>query len=58
MPMRFGILVVVVGLVSGCATPEKEPQGPPASEYSSMPWNTPRPGEGQGMLGGIFDQQR
>jgi len=56
--MRFGILVVVVGLVSGCATPEKEPQGPPASEYSSMPWNTPRPGEGQGMLGGIFDQQR
>jgi hypothetical protein len=31
--------------------PEKKPVGPPGSEVSKIPWNTPISGQGQGQFG-------
>ncbi|MGE9267246.1 MAG: hypothetical protein ACQKBY_04050 [Verrucomicrobiales bacterium] len=49
-------------LVSSCAdqsTAERKPVPPPGSEDgNNMPWNRPQAGEGQGALGGMFDQYR
>jgi len=39
----------LIGL-SSCAEPEKKPVGP-TSENSSIPWNAPIAGQGQGQLG-------
>ncbi|NNC90157.1 MAG: hypothetical protein HKN82_17000 [Akkermansiaceae bacterium] len=52
-----GFVLVTGGaaLLVGCATDEAKPQLP-TSEHSDMPWNTPRPGEGGGAFGGVFDR--
>jgi hypothetical protein len=31
--------------------PEKKPVGPPGTETSKIPWNTPIAGQGQGQFG-------
>lgn len=52
---------VAIGFLAcscGPVTPERRPVPPPGSdEMSSMPWNVPQPGEGQGALGGMMEQR-
>jgi hypothetical protein len=39
------------GLVSCAETAEKRPVGPPTTETSKIPWNSPIAGQGQGQMG-------
>jgi hypothetical protein len=52
----LGMVVLGLGL-TGCGTTGDPPPGPVSTE-SNMPWNTPQPGEGSGMFGGVFSQDR
>jgi len=49
------LLLVVCGTLclGGCATQPAKPTDPP--HVSSMPWNTPAPGEGEGMMGSMIN---
>lgn len=52
--------VVALFVFNSCADKaERTPVPPPGSESANyQPWNVPQPGEGQGALGGMFDQRR
>jgi hypothetical protein len=56
--LLLSLFALVVGLgFSSCAdAPEKKPVGP-VSETSSIPWNSPISGQGQGQLG-MMDQNK
>jgi hypothetical protein len=60
MMHQIGLLFLVVssamGLVSCAAPAEKKPVGP-VSETSSIPWNTPVAGQGQGQFGMLPQNQ-
>ncbi len=58
--MRKDLLILLaLGFLSGCGLEgERKPVGPQGSAESDMPWNRPRPGEGQGAFGGVLDGQR
>jgi hypothetical protein len=47
---------VLSGLSSCADTPEKKPVGP-TSETSSIPWNSPVAGQGQGQFGMLPQNQ-
>jgi hypothetical protein len=49
---RFLLLLVVSGLLSGCAT-EDDP-----TRVSTLPFNRPERWEGQGPMGGMMPQSR
>lgn len=44
------LILPILGSVSCVDAPERKPVGP-VSQNSSIPWNTQRPGDGQGQLG-------
>jgi starvation-inducible outer membrane lipoprotein len=54
----FVLLLIAVSMgLAGCVTPpENKPVGPESSA-SKMPWNTPRPGEGQAQFGGMLQRR-
>ena len=59
--MRKSLLLLLLlpagCLLCSCAVDEgPRPAGPPGSDVSAMPWNTPQPGEGQGMLGHMLNR--
>ena len=56
--MKRCLIVLFVAALAGCASTADDQPRPPVSEHSTMPWNTPRPGEGQGAFGGVFNQYR
>ena len=57
--MRISLLLIgcACALLGSCASDEGPEPLPLSSEHSDMPWNTPQPGEGQGALGGIFENR-
>lgn len=56
--MRFFLISLVLCSLSSCAIREDEKARrvvpPKGSDDSSMPWNVPQEGEGQGVLGGLI----
>ena len=51
------LMLLAGGLFCGCGTDGgTSPVGPQGSDASAMPWNTPQPGEGQGMLGHMLNR--
>jgi len=61
MTMRRIMIVLLVGVglltIGGCITPPDDKPVPPQSSTSRMPWNTPRPGEGQAQFGGMLQRR-
>lgn len=59
--MRRFLLALLAAAVpfgfSGCVTPPEDKPVPPQSSTSRMPWNTPRPGEGQAQFGGMLQRR-
>ena len=59
--MRKGLLILLIAgsgfLVSCGIEQERKPVGPQGSDVSSMPWNRPQPGEGQGMVGDMLNRR-
>ena len=53
----FALMVLGAGLLSSCGV-DNGPRavGPAGNAASSMPWNTPQQGEGQGMMGLMLDR--
>ena len=51
-----GLLLTALTCVSCVDAPEKKPVGP-VSENSAIPWNSQRPGEGQGQFGMLPQNQ-
>lgn len=53
----FSALALVLGALSGCASPDSNKPKPPANpekeKVSTIPWNKPASWEGQGQLGGM-----
>lgn len=56
IPLLLAALLAGFGFSSCVDTPEKKPVGP-VSDTSSMPWNTPVPGQGQGQFGMMQQNQ-
>ena len=57
MNQRFLLLCTVCAslLLGGCAT--DAPKATDSSRVSTIPWNHPERGEGQGMMGGMMDSR-
>ena len=55
--MRLSLLLIGCAPLGRCASDDGPEPLPLSSEHSDMPWNTPQPGEGQGALGGIFENR-
>lgn len=53
---RSCLLLQIFVLVSCVDAPERKPVGP-VSQNSAIPWNSQRPGEGQGQLGMLPQNQ-
>ena len=55
----FSLLVVMGSLClpSCIKPPEDDKPVPPTSSTSKMPWNRPRPGEGQAQFGGMLERR-
>lgn len=47
----FLVISSVFGFASCADTPERKPVGPPSTETSKIPWNSPIAGQGQGQMG-------
>ena len=47
------LLASVALFLGGCATDISKPTDP--QRVSTMPWNTPQPGEGAGGMGGMMN---
>ena len=56
IPLLFAALVAGFGFTSCADTPEKKPIGP-VSDNSSIPWNSPVAGQGQGQFGMMQQNQ-
>ena len=58
--MRICLVIISsLGLLCSCSLEqERKPVGPQGSVEGDMPWNTPQAGEGQGAMGGMFNQYR
>lgn len=52
----LSLVLVSFGLVSCADQAETKPIGP-TSETSTIPWNTPTPGQGQGQFGMLPQNQ-
>jgi hypothetical protein len=53
----FAVAVATLGLTSCLKEVEKKPTPPPGSQSSSIPWNAPVAGQGQGQFG-MMEQNR
>lgn len=53
------MLCAVAGAMclASCVTPEEDKPVPPTSSTSKIPWNKPRPGEGQAQFGGMLERR-
>jgi len=54
--LRLGLSLLLVGaalLMGGCSTEAPKPTD--TARVSTIPWNKPEPGEGQGMMGGMMN---
>lgn len=54
--LLLAIMTAAFGLAACGVTPEKKPVGP-GTQTSSIPWNSPIAGQGQGQLGMLPQNQ-